>query len=51
MVGMFPTMAILMHVLPVADNPTRAVFWGVMSAATVAGMITAYFVPIVFTLK
>ncbi len=42
MLGMFPTMAILMHVLPGAGNPTRALFWGVMSAATVAGMITAY---------
>ena len=42
MVGMFPTMAILMHALPGADDPTRALFWGVMSAATMAGMITAY---------
>ena len=42
MVGMIPTMVILMHVLPEADNPYHAEFWGVMSLATMAGMITAY---------
>jgi len=42
MVGMIPTMVILMHVLPEADNPLHAEFWGVMSLATMAGMITAY---------
>ena len=42
MVGMIPTMVILMHLLPGADNPHHAVFWGVMSLATMAGMITAY---------
>jgi hypothetical protein len=42
MVGMIPTMVVLMHVLPDADNPYHALFWGVMSVATIAGMITAY---------
>jgi len=42
MVGMIPTMVILMHVLPGADNPLHAEFWGVMSLATMAGMVTAY---------
>ncbi len=42
MVGMIPTMMILMHVLPGSDDPTRALFWGVMSVSTLAGMITAY---------
>jgi len=42
MVGMIPTMVILMHVLPEADNPYHPEFWGVMSLATMAGMITAY---------
>ena len=42
MVGMIPTMVILMHRLPGADDPTQATFWGVMSLATMAGMITAY---------
>lgn len=42
MVGMIPTMVILMHYLPGADDPTQATFWGVMSLATMAGMMTAY---------
>ena len=42
MVGMFPTMIILMHLLPGADNPYHLLFWGVMSVATIAGMLTAY---------
>ncbi len=42
MVGMIPTMVVLMLVLPGADNPYHALFWGVMSVATIAGMITAY---------
>ncbi len=42
MVGMIPTMVVLMHVLPDANNPYRLLFWGVMSVATIAGMITAY---------
>jgi hypothetical protein len=42
MVGMIPTMVVLMHKLPGADNPYHPVFWGVMSVATMAGMITAY---------
>lgn len=42
MVGMIPTMIILMHILPDADNPYHLLFWGVMSLATIAGMITAY---------
>ena len=35
-------MVILMHIFPEADNPYHALFWGVMSLATMTGMITAY---------
>ncbi len=42
MVGMIPTMVVLMHALPDANNPYHLLFWGVMSVATIAGMITAY---------
>lgn len=42
MVGMIPTMVILMHYVPGANNPTQGAFWGVMSLATLAGMVTAY---------
>jgi Domain of unknown function (DUF4396) len=42
MVGMIPTMVILMHRVPGADDPTHGAFWGVMSLATMAGMLTAY---------
>lgn len=42
MVGMIPTMILLMHALPGAENPTHPLFWGVMSLATLAGMVTAY---------
>ncbi|WP_457745144.1 DUF4396 domain-containing protein [Sulfurimonas sp.] len=42
MVGMIPTMVVLMNTLPDAGNPYHLLFWGVMSVATIAGMITAY---------
>jgi hypothetical protein len=42
MVGMLPTMVILMHLLPESHDPMRPAFWGVMSVATLAGGITAY---------
>lgn len=42
MVGMFPTMLILMHELPNADDPLHPTFWGVMSVATIVSMFTAY---------
>ena len=42
MVGMLPTMVILMHRLPQSHDPRQAAFWGVMSVATLAGGITAY---------
>lgn len=42
MVGMIPTMVILMHVISGADNPFHVEFWGVMSLATMVGMVTAY---------
>ena len=42
MVGMIPTMVILMHATPGADSPFHATFWAVMSLATMAGMATAY---------
>lgn len=42
MVGMFPVMLLLMHEFPGADNPLDPRFWGVMSVATMAGMVTAF---------
>jgi len=42
MVGMIPVMVILMNAVPGAHAPTNPEFWGVMSLATLAGMITAY---------
>jgi hypothetical protein len=42
MVGMLPTMVILMHALPDSHDPRHAAFWGVMSVATLVGGITAY---------
>ncbi len=42
MVGMVPVMVILMYKLPGADNPKHPLFWGVMSLAVMAGMLTAY---------
>ena len=42
MVGMIPTMVILMHALPELRNPLHPLFWGVMSVATLAGGVTAY---------
>lgn len=42
MVGMLPVKAILMQVLSGSDNPTHPEFWGIMSLATMAGMMTAY---------
>jgi hypothetical protein len=32
----------LMYRLPGSDNPTNPTFWGIMSLATMAGMVTAY---------
>ena len=42
MVGMIPTMVILMHALPESRDPMRPLFWGVMSVATLVGGIIAY---------
>jgi hypothetical protein len=42
MVGMIPTMVLLMQFLPNAGDPKRLLFWGVMSIATMFGMVTAY---------
>ena len=42
MVGMIPTMVILMHALPESRNPLHPLFWGVMSVATLVGGFTAY---------
>lgn len=42
MIGMIPTMVILMSRFPGSDNPTAPLFWGIMSLSTMAGMITAY---------
>jgi hypothetical protein len=42
MVGMIPTMVILMRALPESRDPLGPLFWGVMSLATLAGGVTAY---------
>ena len=42
MVGMIPTMVILMRALPESRNPLHPLFWGVMSVATLAGGVIAY---------
>jgi len=42
MIGMFPVMLILMHLLPGADDPMKPLFWGVMSLATMVGGLTAF---------
>ena len=42
MVGMIPTMVILMHAMPESRNPLHPLFWGVMSIATLVGGLTAY---------
>jgi hypothetical protein len=42
MVGMIPTMVILMDRLPGSDDPTNPTFWGIMSLAAMVGMVTAY---------
>jgi hypothetical protein len=42
MVGMIPVMVILMSRLPGSDDPAQPTFWGVMSLATMVGMVTAY---------
>ena len=42
MVGMIPTMVILMRALPESRDPLRPLFWGVMSLATLVGGLTAY---------
>ena len=42
MAGMIPTMLILMQVIDGAHNPLHIEFWGVMSLATMVGMVTAY---------
>jgi hypothetical protein len=42
MLGMIPTKFFLMHQLPGSDNPTTPIFWGIMSVATLVGMLTAY---------
>jgi hypothetical protein len=42
MVVMIPVMVILMSRLPGSDDPAQPTFWGVMSLATMVGMVTAY---------
>ena len=42
MVGMFPTMLVLKYFLPPGREPSSIVFWGVMSAASIVGALTAY---------
>jgi hypothetical protein len=48
MVGMIPTMFILMHYIPNSGQPSSSHFWFVMAMATLAGGIIAY--PINFWL-
>jgi hypothetical protein len=42
MTGMFPTMLILMHLIPDGDNPYKLPFYGIMSAAIIIGGLVAY---------
>lgn len=42
MAGMIPTIIILKHFFPQGANPTTALFWGIMSLATIIGFILAY---------
>jgi hypothetical protein len=42
MVGMIPTMVVLMHHLAYGDDPLHPLFWFIMGMATIAGGITAY---------
>jgi hypothetical protein len=42
MLGMIPVMIILMSRIPGSDDPRQPTFWGVMSLATMVGMVTAY---------
>src|SRR5262249_14291413 len=42
MLGMIPTKFILMHHVADSDSPLQPVFWGIMSVATMVGMLTAY---------
>jgi len=42
MVGMIPTMVILMSLIPHAHEPYHAAFWFVMGVATIIGGFTAY---------
>ncbi len=48
MVGMIPTMYILMHYIPNSGEPSSSHFWFVMAMATLAGAVIAY--PINFWL-
>jgi len=42
MFGMIPAMVLLKHFTPGSGEPTSPRFWGVMSAATLVGAVTAY---------
>jgi hypothetical protein len=42
MVGMIPTMVILMHHLSYGDDPLHPLFWFIMGMASIAGAVTAY---------
>jgi hypothetical protein len=42
MVGMIPTMVVLMHHLAYGDDPLHPLFWFIRGMATIAGGITAY---------
>jgi len=42
MVGMIPTMVILMSIIPHAHKPYHAAFWFAMGVATIVGGFTAY---------
>jgi hypothetical protein len=42
MVGMIPTMVILMRAMAESRNPLHPLFWAVMSIATLVGGLTAY---------
>jgi len=42
MMGMFPVIVAIKHFYPIASDPLKPYFWGMMSLATIVGFIMAY---------
>ena len=42
MTGMFPIIVAIKHFYPIASDPMKPYFWGMMSLATIVGFIVAY---------